>query len=452
MTDFIFQGHAMTAPVTADKPSPLPQAQNPDIAKLMRIDYTPQDLKALQDYFTEKGTLALKIKPNGLYGAVTTEAAHLASGYSYTWVRDTVAVSVYQMETGRHDIAVKTVRTLQQYFARHSRRFADIIAGTADKNDAMQRPHIRFNGDTLEEIDQQWGHAQNDALGYALWLACRLAREGHYKPDAAALATWALFPPYFNAVEYWQDEDNGHWEEAQKVESSSIGAAMAGLTELSYYMAEQNIDRLDAAGNAVSADLLEELIAKGRAQLDGFLPWETRKGLKGERRADSATLFLIYPLAAIEGAQADKVLETVLGELSGPYGIKRYPGDSYWCANYKKMMTVTEMTADFSGTQEERDRLLIPGTEAQWCIFDPVVSVIYGKRFLESYKPEDLQRQIYHFNRALAQITPEGKCPEAYYMADSATGDYVPNDQTPLAWTQANLGIALAYMQRTRGN
>lgn len=433
-------------PKTAAAENPMPKAHNAEIAQMMRTEYAAQDLDALQKYFDAKGTLKLKIKPNGLYGAVTTDEEQIESGYHYTWVRDTVAVSLFQLEQGHTDIVAKTMKTLQDYFAKHKARFTGIIDGTADKDDAMQRPHIRFDGNTLEEVDQEWGHAQNDALGYALWLACRLANEGHYAMDDAALAVWSLFPLYFRAVEYWQDAENGHWEESAKIESSSIGTAMAGLMELKTFLKDKSVE---AQGEKIDAALLDDLIAKGRAQLDAFLPWETREGLPGARRADGATLFLIYPLGVVSGEQADKVIATVTGELTGDNGIKRYIGDSYWCADYKKLVDAKELTTCTG--QADRDKWLKPGTEAQWCIFDPIVSVIYGKRYLESKNPADLARQVHFFNRALSQVTPEGKCPEAYYLADSDNGIYVPNDQTPLAWTQANLGIALSYMKRSCG-
>ena len=431
------------------KPAPAaettPVAHNADIAQMMRAAYAAADIAAIDQFLEAHGALKLKIKPNGLYGAVTTDEEHIESGYTYTWLRDTVAVSVFQLETGNADIAAKTMTTLQAYFAKHRARFIGIIDGTADKNDKMQRPHIRFNGDTLEEVDQEWGHAQNDALGYSLWLACKLANEGHMPIDDATLADiWCLFPLFFRAVEYWQDAENGHWEEAPKIESSSIGAAMAGLIELKKFM---NGRTVTANGTDVTPALIDDLIAKGREQLDAFLPWETREGLPGARRADGATLFLIYPLGVVTGEQADKVIATVTGELTGENGIKRYIGDSYWCADYKKLMSADELTTCTG--QEDRDRHLKPGTEAQWCIFDPILSAIYGSRYLDNGDAADLARQTHFFNRALSQITADAKCPEAYYVEDSTKGIYVPNDQTPLAWTQANLGIALEYMKRT---
>jgi hypothetical protein len=88
----------------------------------------------------------------------------------------------------------------------------------------------------------------------------------------------------------------------------------------------------------------------------------------------------------------------------------------------------------------------VPGEEAQWCIFDPIVSVIAGRRYLKAGDPADLDRQVHHLNRSLGQLTgrncPQGEllCLEAYYLQ---YGRYVPNDNVPLLWTQANLRLAL---------
>ena len=97
-----------------------------------------------------------------------------------------------------------------------------------------------------------------------------------------------------------------------------------------------------------------------------------------KREYDSALLFLIYPLAVAEGTMAHNILANTTTHLQGEYGIKRYPGDSFWSANYWKNFKAKERTRDVSDDMAFRDRCFIPDTEAQWCIFDPVVSVIYG--------------------------------------------------------------------------
>jgi phosphorylase kinase alpha/beta subunit len=87
-----------------------------------------------------------------------------------------------------------------------------------------------------------------------------------------------------------------------------------------------------------------------------------------------------------------------------------------------------------------------PGEEAQWCVFDPILSAIYGERYRAGRELEDLAKQTFYLNRSLGQITADFKCPEAYYLD---RGRYVPNDYTPLLWTQANLWGALAQLDRS---
>ena len=169
------------------------------------------------------------------------------------------------------------------------------------------------------------------------------------------------------------------------------------------------------------------------------------------RRADGALLFLLHPLEAVDEATGDGILGG-LPWLQGEIGVRRYVGDSYWCADYKELLSRDERTADFSDDLGRRDRLLHKGQEAQWCIFDPMLSAMYGRRYLVARRPEDLRLQTHYLNRSLAQITgpesPAGpwRCPESYYLSQ---GRWVPNDVTPLLWTQANLMVALDAMERS---
>jgi phosphorylase kinase alpha/beta subunit len=61
-----------------------------------------------------------------------------------------------------------------------------------------------------------------------------------------------------------------------------------------------------------------------------------------------------------------------------------------------------------------------------------------------------MQLSIKCLNRSLGQLTGEDsafggfKCPEAYYLEN---GRYVPNDNTPLLWPQANLWGALKMLE-----
>jgi hypothetical protein len=207
------------------------------------------------------------------------------------------------------------------FFNRYRHRFDGIISGEVDAQDAGRRPHIRFEGETLSEIaSERWAHAQNDALGYFLWLSCRLAASGGLEPDAETVAVLSRLVRDFEAIRFWQDEDSGHWEEMRKLSASSVGAVVEGLR----------------AFLALTGD---DAHARWRRQL---------------------------------GPDLQAVAQDLL------------------------------------------DR---------------------GRR-----APGDRDKQVFHFNRSLAQITRGWCCAELYYLRN---GEYIPNPHVPLQWTQANLVLAL---------
>jgi phosphorylase kinase alpha/beta subunit len=146
----------------------------------------------------------------------------------------------------------------------------------------------------------------------------------------------------------------------------------------------------------------------------------------------------------------DQILDDVISNLQGDYGIRRYIGDSYWSADYKKNLPPESRYIDFSDDLSARDFLLKKGEEAQWCIFDPIISVIFGVKYQTTKQEKYLEQQTHYLNRSLGQITGcdngvgEFLCPESYYIED---GRYSPSDLTPLYWTQANLMCALKAME-----
>jgi phosphorylase kinase alpha/beta subunit len=200
-----------------------------------------------------------------------------------------------------------------------------------------------------------------------------------------------------------------------------------------------------------SQGFLEEAVAKGRISIERILPWESKTaGL--ERRYDAALLFLCYPMGIVSDQMETQILEDVQKNLCGTIGISRYLGDTFWGPNYKKIVGDKERT---SPIEEVSARRLVDSTglEAQWCIFDSIISVIYGRRYLRHARPGDRDRQIHFFNRALGQITAEKevcpwKCPELYYWED---GSFVPGDVVPLYWAQSNLKLAFHYMRKSVG-
>lgn len=398
--------------------------QNPELEKLASPDgYSADAWSQLVEALRRHGTLTFDRLPSGLFPATHRGEIAAVSGYENVWVRDNVHIAYAHYVAGEMDVAVAVARRLLEFYSRYRFRFEDIIHGVTDPRDVSKRPHARFDGNLLEEVpSEKWAHAQNDALGYFLWFYTQLAHDGHVNPHEEILA---LFPRYFAAIRYWEDEDSGHWEEARKISASSIGVVVAGLESYSRF-------RPNPAA---------ELAARGRAALNACLPHECAQiDPAKNRRYDSALLFLLFPLNVIDGPMAELLLHDNERYLSGEYGIRRYLGDSYWAPDYDLVLSAKDRTRDFSDDMQSRDALLKNiGDEAQWCIFDPILSCYYGRQ-------GDRERQTRHFHRALSQITASWECPELYYRKN---GVYVPGPHLPLQWTQANLLMALQTMQAT---
>jgi hypothetical protein len=431
----------------------MPTIAHKPIHERLDCTSTPQDVRSLRTFLDQHGTFEFPLLETGLFAAARLSGDALYTGYDNVWVRDNIHVAYAHLVTGQAVIAERNIAALQRFFERYRHRFESVIRGDANPSDPMNRPHIRFNGRTLTENAEKWSHAQNDALGYFLWLSCRLALLGHTNTSALPWDLLGLFPLYFRAVRYWQDEDSGHWEEARKIEASSIGPVVAGLREMRRLMIAQSLPAFPCLGETVSLGLMDELIEEGRNALSQILPAECIQADPAKnRRYDAALLFLIYPLEVVNDAQTEQILINVETHLQGDYGIRRYLGDSFWCADYKALQTPERRTSNVSEDMSGRDALLRPGQEAQWCLFDPLISTIYGRRYLKTGNHSDLQKQVHYLNRSLSQLTgqgsrfPEYLCPELYYLEE---GHYVPNDVTPLLWTQANLSIALAQREQS---
>jgi hypothetical protein len=430
----------------------LPFSTNRQLDALIRPRYSLEEIRALSAFLEHKGTLTFASLPNGLFPAAALSSESSYTGYSFVWVRDNIHIAHAHFRIGRTDIALRTLRALMKYFIKYRKRFLDIIDGTADPNIPMNRPQIRFDGNNLEELNEKWAHAQNDALGYFLWLFCKLMNEEVLTPGADELNMLAIFPRYFEAIRYWQDEDSGHWEEVRKISASSIGVVVAGLAEFrKCLLAAGSLHNPSAT--LPTGDTLDQLIERGQAALARILPSECiEPDPSKQRRYDAALLFLIYPLQIVEGQIADQILTDVTTHLQGEVGTRRYLGDSYWAPDYKKKLKPAERTADVSDDLSGRNRLLtIAGQEAQWCIFDPEISCIFGLKFKSTQSSECLAKQTDYLNRSLRQITaadqtdlPAFRCPELYYLE---AGRYVSNDHIPLLWTQANLMLAMKLME-----
>ena len=391
---------------------------------------------SLADELESRRTLDIPRLASGLYAASGGYATDDPSGYQHAWVRDNVMVAYSRCYCGDTSSALSTLRSIGSFLRTQMPRMSAIINEPSLKEDDQQRPHVRFDAHTLAEIKGDWAHAQNDALGYAMWMRFQLAS---IEPlDASECELWDMLARYFGAIEYWRDQDSGAWEESRKVNASSVGTVLAALNALGGY-------RQTCGSFGVLRDSdLREWIDRGRSALTISLPFESPPA----RRTDAALLFLIHPLSILNHPSTeDRILSLVRARLMGPYGIRRYIGDSYYCQDYDEWFGPADRAANFSHSLEVRDELLRPGCEAQWCLFDPILSVIYGARFQHDRSRKDfLNAQLLYFNRALTQITHDNRCAELYYLKGNS---WIPNEHTPLAWTQANLAVAMHSLKNS---
>lgn len=175
------------------------------------------------------------IVPGGQwFAAGGSQSTHSVSGYQYVWVRDNVMIANSFRLRGQLDPAISCVHGLTQFFRTQLHRFREVIADPINtlKEGANCRPHIRFAAQNMAELPEKWPHAQNDSLGQVLWFRFVLANTNVTPLTSEDAEVYALFPPYFEAIRYWQDRDSGAWEEGRKVNNSSVGAVVAGLAEL----------------------------------------------------------------------------------------------------------------------------------------------------------------------------------------------------------------------------
>jgi len=429
-----------------------PIVHNNQLLSLMRQTYKAEEILSILEFLKQRGTFHFPTFETGLFSAAGIGSLEeKTSGYRYAWIRDNIHIIYAHFLMGDIPAAVRALKSIELYFKKHKWRFLSIIKGESDPSDPMQRPHIRFDGKLLEEINQKWAHAQNDSLGYFLWCYCRFIDLRIINAEDIDSELLSLFPQYWLKIRYWMDEDSGHWEEVRKISASSIGVAVAGLKELEKILRKKTVlKQFQAKEQDQLKHNLNDVISNGISALDKILPNECiQEDPKKNRRYDSALLFLIFPTGLLPLEKADAIIKTVSTNLQGDYGIRRYLGDSYWAEDYRIKIPAEGRTVDFSDNIDDRDVLLSPGKEAQWCIFDPILAVIYGEKFQETRNKEFLELATYYFNRSLGQITGNDsniitfRCPEAYF---SENGQYVPNDHTPLLWTQANLMAAFWKM------
>lgn len=377
-----------------------------------------QDAAIIKQLLASSGSLDFPTYASGMVPAsLLPSDAENKSGMGYAWIRDNAHVANALMENGETEKAAGIVRAILQITKKYESKLDNIISGATSADNVMDRPPVRVTGDTLDATGQ-WPNAQNDSIGYALWIIAKAMDGEIIALEEDDLRVLNKLVAYLSAIEYWQDKDSGHWEEDRAVHPASIGVVVAGLEELKTSRLAQYLDT-----NRVNG-----LIQQGREALNKLLSQDIPR--------DASILFLVEPLRVLDEAQSTAVVAMVEDALLREHGVIRYPNDSYWNANYRDHFALGDRTADFSDRLDERTQYNIPGHEAQWTLFDPLLSVYFSR-----HNQSDKAR--YYLERTLASFVEQGDrwaIPEAFFFEH---GTWVANDHIPLLWSQANVLLAL---------
>jgi phosphorylase kinase alpha/beta subunit len=295
------------------------------------------------------------------------------------------------LETGDLKTVKAAATALLAVFVKHQ----DKINWAIDHkpHETWQRIHARFHPETFEEYWEEWGNSQNDAVAEILYLLCDLELRGEGVAKTAVEQHMVQkIIDYLVAIEYWHDPDNGIWEENMEVHASSVGACVAA-----FRLAAQ-IPWLVVPTSAITF---------GEEALRHLLPRESRT-----KFADLALLSLIYPFAVTTPAETAAILRNVEYHLTRERGVIRYKLDRYYNANE-------------DGYSEE----------AEWCFGLSWLAIIYAER-------GEKERAWYYLRRARATVTEKGQIPELYF-----SNSPVPNDNTPLGWSESMYIVALAKVK-----
>ena len=323
-------------------------------------------------------------KPSGVF---TASSFDVDTGYDKAWLRDNYFIILSFLEVGEMEPVRHAAKALLTVFVKHKDKINWAIEHKPHY--AWQYIHARFHPETFEEYWEEWGNSQNDAVGEILNLlvTLELMGQGVIETEDERQMLQSIID-YLVALEYWQDADNGIWEENMELHASSIGAVVAALKKA------QQLPWLT---------IPEFAIPNGEAALRGLLPRESTA-----KFCDLALLSLIYPFAVTTEEETETILKNVEYHLTRERGVIRYKHDRYYNNN-------------LDGYSEE----------AEWCFGLAWLAIIYADQ-------GEKEKAYFYLRRAKKTVTPEGKVPELYYSNTDK-----PNENTPLGWAESMYVIAL---------
>jgi len=314
---------------------------------------------------------------NGLFRASKKTAN---TGYDRIWIRDNLYTSI-AFETINDKTTVENIyHELFNIFKKYEWKIDEVIKEKPTEDFKFIHP---LYTDTLEEIKEGWGWKQNDAIGGFLFFT------GYYQSKNYNIicsnhcqTIIEKLIKYLQSIKYWEDEDNGMWEENKEIHASSVGACVAGLNMIKNYIC-----------------VPDNLIKNGENSLNNILPKESKT-----KKTDLSLLSLIYPYNIVNEKIKKRILNDTEKNLAHEKGITRYINDQYY-------------------NQEN--------IEAKWTMGLPWMAICYYQLGnFKKYK-EYLIKTINASNNKLE-------------MTELFINNKTPNKNTPLAWSQSLLVKAMS--------
>ncbi len=359
-------------------------------------------------YHTEKMMFDQEMILKHMESLRLSNGAFIASptpDYSALWIRDHLYMTFSYFYLGA-DYLEKLVQGIQlvfNIFHTHRHKLERILPARDQygKLIVYELINAKYEPMTLNEVTRDWGHHQLDMLGLFLYIVAYLDFQNiTVSRDRKDREILQLIVWYLGNIRYWEEPDNGIWEECIIKRSSSIGSVVAGLK----YIERQGL-------NVV---VPTQLISLGENELHRILPYESRDNCgipQHNHDCDAAQLFLIWPFHVLDREMTDTILSRIIKghmtdrgifhRLVQPHGINRYWGDGYYLSKN--------------------------GISAQWQL-DFLFSIIYAQL-------NDYENAVYWFNRGSSRITAD------YCITEAYTNDK-PNNHTPLGWMHALALIA----------